>query len=133
MQLNISTDYALRIVVYLTKSGNVVPSSKLAMELGISQRYLLQVSSRLRDAGILVVSYGPNGGLKIAKNPDEISLYDIIMIMQGPSESKPHPFRGTSANHSLTCVDTILHRVEEHLHQYLSQITLDCVLKEDRA
>ena len=131
MQLNISTDYALRIVVYLAKSGNVVPSSKIAMELGISQRYLLQVSSKLRDAGMLVVSYGPNGGLKIAKKADSISLYDIFVLMQGPSASKPHPFRGVSASNTLACVDNTLRSVEKHLFEYLSQITLDCILKED--
>jgi len=131
MQLNITTDYALRIVVYLSKSGKVVSSTKLASELSISKRYLLQVSAKLRDAKILAVEHGSNGGFKIEKSPEDISLYDIISLMQGPSESKPHPFRHNTTNHSLQCVDKTLHSVEEHLFQYLSRITIDSIIKDD--
>ena len=83
MQLNRSTDYAIQMLVYLAKNGQTLSSTKLAVSLGISHRYLLQISSKLRAAGFILAVHGPSGGLKIFKNPDEISLYDVILSMKG--------------------------------------------------
>ena len=83
MQLNRSRDYAIQMLVYLAKNGQTLSSTKLAASLGISHRYLLQISSKLRAAGFILAVRGPSGGLKIFKNPDEISLYDVILSMEG--------------------------------------------------
>ena len=45
MQLNRSTDYAIQMLVYLAKAGKIVSSSKLAATMGVSHRYLLQISA----------------------------------------------------------------------------------------
>ena len=83
MQLNRSTDYAIQMLVYLAKNGQTLSSTKLAASLGISHRYLLQISSKLRAAGFILAVRGPSGGLKIFKNPEESSLYDVILSMEG--------------------------------------------------
>ena len=48
MQLNRSTDYAIQMLVYLAKTRKTVSSSKLAAAIGVSHRYLLQISAKLR-------------------------------------------------------------------------------------
>ena len=48
MQLNRSTDYAIQMLLYLAKVGKTVSSSKLAAAIGVSHRYLLQISAKLR-------------------------------------------------------------------------------------
>ena len=53
MQLNRSTDYAIQMLVYLAKNGQTLSSTKLAASLGISHRYLLQISSKLRAVDLL--------------------------------------------------------------------------------
>ena len=83
MQLNQSTDYAIRMILYLAQASQTVPSSKLSAALGISSRYLLQIGARLRDAGMRRVSYGNSGGYVLAKSPGEITLLDIIILMEG--------------------------------------------------
>ena len=83
MQLNQTTDYAIRMILYLAKAAQTVPSSKLSAALGISSRYLLQIGARLRDAGMVRVSYGNSGGYVLAKSPEQITLFDIIVIMEG--------------------------------------------------
>ena len=83
MQLNRSTDYAIQMLVYLAKAGKTVSSSKLEAAIGVSHRYLLQISAKLRAAGFIRAAHGPSGGLKLVRNPDEINLYDIILSMEG--------------------------------------------------
>jgi len=82
MILNMSTDYGLRIAVYLAQQRKVVSSSELSKKLKISQRYILQVSSKLRDAGVLQVIHGQFGGFILAKPPNELSIYDIAATLQ---------------------------------------------------
>ena len=83
MQLNRSTDYAIQMLLYLAKAGKTVSSSKLAAAIGVSHRYLLQISAKLRAAGFIRAAHGPSGGLNLAKNPEDISLYDVILSMEG--------------------------------------------------
>ena len=83
MQLNRSTDYAIQMLLYLAKAGKTVSSSKLAAAIGVSHRYLLQISTKLRAAGFIRTAHGPSGGLNLAKNPEDISLYDVILSMEG--------------------------------------------------
>ena len=83
MRLNRSTDYAIRVVLCLAKEERAISSSKLSKMVGVSSRYLLQIGARLRGAGLIETVYGPNGGLVLLKPTEEISLYDIIMVMEG--------------------------------------------------
>ena len=83
MQLNRSTDYAIQMLVYLAKARKTVSSSKLAAAIGVSHRYLLQISAKLRAAGFIRAAHGSSGGLVLIKHPDEISLYDVIISMEG--------------------------------------------------
>ena len=89
MQINASTDYAVRMLLYLAKLNRTVSSSRLAAALGISARYLLQVGARLRDAGLVSVTHGPASGYTLKRFPDEISLYEIISVMEHPAEMQP--------------------------------------------
>ena len=83
MQLNISTDYAIRIILYLAKSKQVVSSGKLSKVIWVSPRYLLQIGARLKDAALIATVHGPTGGYSLTKPPQQINLYDIITIMEG--------------------------------------------------
>ena len=83
MRLNKSTDYAIQMLLYLAKAGKTVSSSKLAAAIGVSHRYLLQISAKLRAAGFIRAAHGPSGGLALDKAPEEISLYDVILGMEG--------------------------------------------------
>ena len=83
MQLNRSTDYAIQMMMYLAKAGKTVSSSKLAAAIGVSHRYLLQISAKLRAARLIRAAHGSSGGLVLIKHPDKISLYDVIISMEG--------------------------------------------------
>ena len=67
MQLNRSTDYAIQMLVYLAKARKTVSSSKLAAAMGVSHRYLLQISAKLRAAGFIRVAHGSAGGMILLK------------------------------------------------------------------
>ena len=84
MQLNRSTDYAIRMLICLVKASEAVSSSRST--IGVSLRYLLQIGARLRDAGFISVSFGAVGGYKLSRLPAEISLLDVITAMEGRTD-----------------------------------------------
>ena len=115
MQLNQSTDYAIRMILYLAQAAQTVPSSKLSAALGISSRYLLQIGARLRDAGMVRVSYGNSGGYVLAKGPEQITLFDIIVIMEGIVQIGVQ-----SVRREPTVKFDLLDAAYEHAHQVLT-------------
>ena len=86
MWLNASTDYAIRMMICFAEAAGPVPSSNLARMIGVSTRYLLQSGARLRDAGMVTVTYGSAGGYKLSLPPEEICLLDIIVLMERRAE-----------------------------------------------
>ena len=129
MQLNRSTDYAIQMLLYLAMAGKTVSSSKLAAAIGVSHRYLLQISAKLRAAGFIRAAYGSSGGLKLVKDPDEISLYDIILSMEGAVRTGE--ICGTPApeiEQEIAILERMYHSVDGMLGQALKKIILSDIL-----
>ena len=78
MQLNITTDYAIRIVYYLALHKENVTASELASVLKIPVSYISKITKKLKQAGIIKACEGIKGGYQIAKQPENISLRDVI-------------------------------------------------------
>ena len=132
MQLNRSTDYAIQMLLYLAKVGKTVSSSKLAAAIGVSHRYLLQISAKLRAAGFIRAAHGPSGGLKLDKAPEEISLYDIILSMEGAVRTGE--ICGSPAleiEQEIDILERMYHSVDTMLEQLLKKITLSHLLREN--
>jgi len=83
MQINRTTDYALRILIYLGQENRIVSSSEIANGMRISQRYLFSIAKKLKKRGYIKVRFGPDGGYSIAKPLHTVSLYDILILMEG--------------------------------------------------
>ena len=132
MQLNRSTDYAIQMLLYLAKAGKTVSSSKLAAAIGVSHRYLLQISAKLRAAGFIRAAHGPSGGLKLDKAPEEISLYDIILSMEGAVRTgKICGSPALEIEQEIDILERMYHSVDTMLEQLLKKITLSHLLREN--
>ena len=86
MQLNITTDYAIRTVLFLAIKKDVVSSSEISAAMKIPQNYILVLTKRLREAGIIDTIRGSNGGFVLKKEPWDISIHDIIQAMEGTTK-----------------------------------------------
>lgn len=82
MQLKITTDYAIRLVLYLATKRAIITSHELSKALCIPQSMVLKIGRRLSDAEIVDISIGIQGGFSLRKKDTEISLMDIIKIME---------------------------------------------------
>ena len=78
MQLTITTDYAIRIVCYLAAQRQMISTSELSQELSVPSSYIPKITKKLKQAGIIKACEGIKGGYQIAKQPENISLRDVI-------------------------------------------------------
>lgn len=78
MQLSLTTDYAIRITLYLLNHKRIVRSGEMSEELKIPKTYILKVIKKLESIGIVKCYQGVNGGVEIQKEAEEITLWDVI-------------------------------------------------------
>ena len=88
LQLTNQADYATRAMFCLAKhgAGRLIPSNEIAERMCISPMFLSRINSLLSLAGLINTRRGARGGISLAKDPSEISLYDIIAAVDGPIE-----------------------------------------------
>jgi Rrf2 family protein len=80
------TIYGLEAVILLAKryeSGPVL-ITHLAKEGHIPKKFLEAILLELRKSGILNSKKGKGGGYVLAKDPQDISIGDIISTLEGP-------------------------------------------------
>jgi Rrf2 family protein len=86
MKLTRASSYALHAVAYMAqkKSDKPVASHIIAEERKIPERFLLKVLKPLVSARVLESIKGPNGGYKLRRQPNDITMLEIIEAVDGP-------------------------------------------------
>jgi Rrf2 family protein len=107
MRVSAKTDYALRAAVELAAAGGEAPvkGEKLATSQSIPLRFLENILLTLRHAGIVESRRGAEGGYRLAKPADEITLADVIRAIDGPlagvSGARPETLNFTGSSEPL--------------------------------
>jgi Rrf2 family protein len=78
-------DYAVRCVLYLSRNPEKVSSVKeMTGPMHIPQSFLAKILQRLVKGGIVQSVRGAGGGFRLARDPKDITLYDVIKTTSGP-------------------------------------------------
>ena len=86
MQITRQADYAVRAVLYLAQIGSErrAATSQIAEEQNIPPSFLAKIVSQLSVAGLLQTSRGARGGVSLARNPEHISVLEVVEAIDGP-------------------------------------------------
>ena len=86
MRISAKADYAVRAVVELAASpaNKPLPAEQVARTQGIPLNFLENILGELRHAGILRSQRGPDGGFRLGKPADQVSIADVIRAVEGP-------------------------------------------------
>ncbi|GAB4073344.1 cysteine metabolism transcriptional regulator CymR [Barrientosiimonas marina] len=86
MKISTKGRYGLTIMLELARNhGNGPISLKtIAREKGLSEHYLEQLASPLKNAGLVKSVRGAYGGYVLAQDPRDIKTGDIIRVLEGP-------------------------------------------------
>lgn len=84
MRITLESDYALRIVTAIAESEEVVDAGTLADKTSVTQRFTLKILHKLVVGGLIKSYKGAKGGYKLAKSAEQISLRNVIELIDGP-------------------------------------------------
>ena len=84
VRVTAKVDYALRALVELAADGATVKGDRLSEAQRIPLNFLENILAELRRAGIVGSQRGADGGYRLQRPADQISVADVIRAVEGP-------------------------------------------------
>ncbi|TCL10245.1 BadM/Rrf2 family transcriptional regulator [Shimia isoporae] len=83
MRVTTHSDYGLRVLIYVgLANGRMCKIQEIAESYDISRSHLTKVVWKLSEAGFLKTTKGRNGGMVLARAPEEINLGAVLRLME---------------------------------------------------
>ena len=81
------TDYGIRAMLWLARSdGTRATAARIASEMEIPKGFLHQVLLALKRSGLVTSRTGRTGGYQLSRDPDDVSVLEIIEALEGSIE-----------------------------------------------
>ncbi len=125
MKLSSKGRYATRILLCVSRLEGDLPVSKkrIAEQEGISTDYIEQIIVPMKNAGLVSSVRGLRGGFRLAKDPADITVFDILAASEGDINLVGCLAEGCSRSDS--CVaQRVWQGASDELREYFSKITL---------
>ena len=134
MKLSSRSEYGVRALLELAQRRGQGPiqSREIAERQAIPDAYLNQLLLVLRKAGIVQSVRGPAGGHLLARDPDRVTMAEVI----GALEGLPHAESAESANNDQSdawAVRWVCNEIDEAVACVLREITLETLLTRKQA
>jgi len=87
MKVSAKADYAVRAAAELAAASSAdrpTRAEAIATAQGIPQRFLENILSDLRHAGLVTSVRGAEGGHRLSRSPERITVADVIRAVDGP-------------------------------------------------
>lgn len=84
--ISAKVDYALRVLLTLAAAprGSPMTGERLATAQAVPVKFVENTLVELRRAGIVASQRGPEGGYRLARPADEVSVAEIFRVLEGP-------------------------------------------------
>jgi len=107
----------------------------IAQREGISEKYLEHLFASLKKAGLISSVRGAQGGYRLARSPEDITLGDIIRVLEGPvapTDCVVDEGRVQCSRSSECVMRSIWGRIRDEVNAILDDITLQQIVEEQR-
>ena len=125
--------YGVRAMFVLAQNNGKgpLPLKQIAEAQGLSEPYLEQLIGDLRKAALVKSIRGAQGGYLLARTPKEITIGDIIRVMEGPIAPAECVMGEDECLKSEKCVTRLIwERVRDSVSHVLDSITLFDMLED---
>jgi Rrf2 family transcriptional regulator, cysteine metabolism repressor len=130
MRVSSRADYGVRALFELALRAGKGPvhSKEIAVRQDIPEAYLHQVLGALNRAGLIKSTRGPLGGHELSLRPSEISVYAVLVALDGiDQKTHPHP----DGIGSYDVVHEIWYQMQEQAEFLLRSITLQTLIERE--
>lgn len=138
MKITTKGRYGLRALIDLAQYSEIEPVSinSIAARQGISERYLEQLMTLLKKAGLIKSIRGAGGGYVLAKAVDKISVGDVLRALEGNLE----PVECTAFSEEAPCEASggcvtkyVWQKINESINRTVDEISLEQLVKESKS
>ncbi len=139
LALTKKTDYAIIALSHMAhRNGEVCTAREIAEQFHVPAALLMNVLKTLAQGEIVTSIRGAKGGYKLAQSPEDITLSDIIVAIEGPVRfvqciSQPGEGRGPCELLRTCPVVGPVRKVQAQLDSFLKQFTLAQIAFDDDA
>jgi Rrf2 family protein len=135
LQISTKGRYGVRLMVDLASRYGEGPVllREIAERQGISEKYLWNLISPLKNAGFIVSFRGARGGYTLAKPPSKINLGEIMRLLEGPLCLVGCVDKPSECGRSTTCITRdVWEDVSRRIVKTLDSITLAEMVRKHR-
>ena len=134
MKLSTKGRYGLRALGDLAanEAGEAVSLAQTAKRQKLSLNYLEQVFGMLRRAGIVVGVKGSNGGFRLARSMDDITVKEILEALEGKFSIADGAGEDTQDPVQNALRDLLWDEIDRKINQFLREKTLGSLVREYR-
>lgn len=119
-----TSEYALRAVVWLAREpGQPASADRVAVHTQVPRRYLTKVLQELVEAGLVESQPGPGGGYSLSKNPEAITILDVVNAVAPLERIRSCPL-GLRTHTSLCPLHRELDQVYAAAERAFGQVTI---------
>jgi len=132
MKVSTKGRYGLRTLMDISshQANGPVNLNDIAGRQGISAKYLWQIVNLLKTAGFVRGTRGPKGGYVLIRDPADITLLDVIQVLEGPVTLVECVDVPNFCSHTESCVaNSVWAEVSESIRSALRSITLAEILR----
>lgn len=130
MQFKASTDYGMRAILYLAAQGTTYSSKDIAQDMSIPRDYLIQLAQLLRNAGLIEARPGKHGGYRLAKEPSDITVLQIMKALEEDAKASTRAKRSSRKDGAMVQgVKQTYQLIEESFDAYLDSLTIEMLLE----
>jgi Rrf2 family protein len=132
LKLTRAASYAVHALVFMAnqKTSQPMASHNVAKARGIPERFLLKVLKPLVSARVLLSIKGPNGGYRLAKPANEISLAEVLEAVDGPIRGQNSFFRDGTDSRLNKRLDQICNDTADQVRRQLQKIKIADLAKK---
>ncbi len=133
MRLTKASEYAVRCVLFLATSGKhkVVCRKDITTAMDIPDQFLRKIAQQLAKADIIDIVQGPKGGYRLLKDPDKLTLLEVVEAMIGKICLNECVVDPDFCFRSPTCsVHRVWQRATDQLRQTLKESTFSHLVAE---
>ncbi|MBB4064184.1 iron-responsive transcriptional regulator RirA [Gellertiella hungarica] len=132
MRLTKQTNYAIRMLMYCAANeGHLSRIPEIAKAYGVSELFLFKILQPLNKAGIVDTVRGRNGGVKLGRPANEITLFDVVRVTED-SFAMAECFENGAVDCPLvdSCgLNSVLSKALKAFFDVLAQYTIDDIVK----
>ena len=131
VKVTAKADYAVRAVLELaTVDEGLVKGERIAQAQGIPLKFLENILIDLRHAGIVHAKRGAEGGYRLARAPEDVTIGQVIRAVEGPLASvRGQPPESVSYDGAAEHLQTVWVAVRASLRSVLDDLTLTDVVE----